>query len=136
MHRTSWICTNLKTLYAPSEVSPFDAAFIQASIWVGLRLLFETSRANFHKISEKVTAKLGVYVFIEVEEARLNSNYRRNLSVFDRLLGILIFSCMYEKFIFRPLKITIILSSIYFRRGTWILRQKYCDATNSLLHVI
>ena len=33
------------------------------------RLLFETSRANFHKISEKMMAKLFVYVSIEVKEA-------------------------------------------------------------------
>ena len=55
--------------YVPSEVSPFSTAFIQAFIWVGLRLLFETSRTNFHKISKEMIAKLFVYVSIEVKEA-------------------------------------------------------------------
>ena len=45
-------------------------SFILASIWGGLGLQFETSRSNFHKISEKITTKLFVHVSIEVKEVQ------------------------------------------------------------------
>ena len=77
----------------PSEVSPFyePEPFIQASIKVRFRFIFKASRVNFHKMSKKMVAKLFVNVSIEVKEARKNSNYHRNLSIFDQLFGILMF---------------------------------------------